>query len=103
MHLASYLAQQKQDLIRAFISAQYPVGVRSPAELSKFISPPASWQWDTTFKTQKAFTRTVQGQYKEYWIDVYENGYRAPFKRFLQSEYKVPLESITPDLNADHM
>ncbi len=45
--------------------------------------PPATWKWDSAFGRQKAFIRTVQGQYKEYWIDVNETNYQSAFKGFL--------------------
>jgi hypothetical protein len=103
MHLTFFLAQQKQDFIRAFLSAHYPVGIQNPSDLSRFMIPSATWRWDPAFATQKAFIRTVEGQHKEYWIDVNENRYRDAFKGFLQTEYNVPRESITQALHADHM
>lgn len=102
MNLASYQLQQEQDFIRGFID-NYPVGIRNTSILDFFMNPPATWKWDTAFGNQKAFIRTVQGQYKEYWIDVNEAEYRKAFKGFLQTEYQVPPASITPDLNVDHM
>jgi hypothetical protein len=103
MNLASYQARQEQDFIRAFLIGHYPVGIRNTSILEKFTSPPATWEWDTTFGKQKAFIRTVRGQFKEYWIDVREADHRYAFNDFLQAEYQVPLATMTPDLNMDHM
>ena len=103
MQLASYLAQQRQDFVRAFRSAHYPVGIQDPSNLGRFISTSATWRWDPSFGPQRAFIRTVEGQHKEYWTNVNENRYRDGFKQFLHAEYGVPSESIASNMHADHM
>jgi hypothetical protein len=103
MDLATYLAQQKQDLVKAFVNGHYPVGVRDTSVLSKFIVYNSTWQWNGKGGGSQGFVRTVEGGRKEYWVDVSDKGYRNGFKNFLHSEYKLPVESVTRDLHADHM
>lgn len=104
MLLAQFVAQQRQDFIRAFVSAHYPVAIRDVGILGKFLTPSAVWRWDASVGNgQTAFVRTVEATHKEFWIDPREKDYRDAFKNFLQREYGVPASEIARTDHADHM
>lgn len=99
----AYLAEQKQDFIRAFHQPTvYPVGVQNPAQTARSF-PSASWNWDPAIAGQRAFIRTVAPSHKEYWAHVSFGDYRPAFLSFLEAEQGVKSSAVPQHLHADHL
>jgi len=102
--LFTYLAQQKQDFIKAYHEpAGYPVGVQDPTQTACSFAVAAAWSWDSAVDGKQAFIRTVASRDKEYWVSVDLRAYREPFLAFLGREFGVPRATIPGALHADHL